>query len=184
MEREFEDLAGLLDLAGPGTAVYGFSSGATLALLAARAGTAGSSLLLVEPPLVADVDRSALVEAHRRLQQDRAAARVWFDTEVTGIPPAIRAQFPPLTDQDLANAPAMVHELAFLPGTTADQFGGVAVPTLLMASDATAPELLADTRALGAVLPQVDLRILAGRWHGLADDVIVEAICDFLVAAD
>src|SRR3978361_2378609 len=50
VEREVEDLAAMLDLAGPGASVYGFSSGATLALLAADAGLPISRLLLLEPP--------------------------------------------------------------------------------------------------------------------------------------
>ncbi|MEO7371341.1 MAG: alpha/beta hydrolase, partial [Ilumatobacteraceae bacterium] len=116
-EREFEDLQAMLELAGADASVYGFSSGATLALLAAAHGLGIARLLLLEPPLVPDPDLEPREEARRRLDLDRADARRWFDEEIVGIPAEVRAQFPPLTDADLANAPAMLHELTFLPGT-------------------------------------------------------------------
>ena len=184
VEREFEDLALLLELAGPDASVYGFSSGATLALLAAVEGVPISRLLLLEPPLVPDPDVGPLNEARRRLDIDRADARRWFDEEITGIPPHIRAQFPPLTDADLANAPAMLHELTFLPGTTPERFRSVTVPTLLMASDHTAPTLLEAVRNLGRVVPNAVVRVLPGQWHGIDDDTLVLTIHEFLDASD
>ena len=179
-EREFEDLHAVLALAGPDASVYGFSSGATLALLAAAHGAGIARLLLLEPPLVADPDLSPREEARRRLCLDRADARRWFDEEVVGIPAEVRAQFPPLTDADLANTSAMLHELTFLPGTTANQFNALKVPTLLMASDHTAPDLLRALHELGAAIPDAMVRVLPGQWHGLSDDVIVDVIGEFL----
>ena len=182
-EREFEDLQAVLELAGPEASVYGFSSGATLALLAAAHGAPIARLLLLEPPLIADPDLSQREEARRRLGLDRAAARRWFDEEVVGIPAEVRAQFPAFTEADLANAPAMLHELTFLPGTTANQFSNLKVPTLLMASDHTSPNLLTRLHELGAAIPHAVVRVLPGQWHGLADDVIVGTIGDFLTGA-
>jgi hypothetical protein len=51
VDREFEDLQALIDLAGGATFVHGFSSGATLALLAAERGLSIARLSLLEPPL-------------------------------------------------------------------------------------------------------------------------------------
>jgi pimeloyl-ACP methyl ester carboxylesterase len=182
VEQEFEDLALLLQLAGPDAAVYGFSSGATLALLAAVDGVPIPRLLLLEPPLVPDPDLGPLQEAHRRLSIDPADARRWFDEEITGIPAHIRAQFPPLTAEHLANAPAMLHELAFLPGTTPARFSTLTVPTLLMASDHTAPNLLQAVRDLGRAVPNAVVRVLPGQWHGIDDDTLVLVIHEFLNA--
>lgn len=180
VEREFDDLAAVLDLAGPDASVYGFSSGATLALLGAANGLPVTRMLLTEPPLIPDADLAPLAEARRRLAEDRADARKWFDEEVTGVPAEVRAQFPPPTPLDLANAPAMLHELAFLPGTTAEHFRSVTVPTLLMASDHTAPGLLEATRALGEALPHAVVRVLPGQWHGVPDADIVAEVDAFL----
>lgn len=182
VQREFEDLRSVLELAGPEASVYGFSSGATLALLAANDGAPIARLLLLEPPLVPDPDPGPLEEARRRLQADLADARRWFDQDITGIPAEIRAQFPPLTAQDLANTPAMLHELTFLPGTTAAQFSETPTPTLLMASDHTAPDLIQGVRDLQAAMPRAEVRILPGQWHGIADDLLVSTIGDFVQA--
>jgi pimeloyl-ACP methyl ester carboxylesterase len=159
---EFDDLQAVLDRAGGEALVYGFSSGATLALLAARAGVRGKRMILVEPPLVPDRDDSVKAEAERRLTQDRGAARRWFDEHVTGIPAHVLANFPPLAQQDLDNTPAMLHELSFLPGTRADLFADVQVPALVVASDHTAPSLLEAAQQLAAVMPHATLQILAG----------------------
>jgi pimeloyl-ACP methyl ester carboxylesterase len=181
LERELDDLALVLQMAGPGAAVYGFSSGATLALLAAARGVEIAELLLLEPPLIPDPSLGPLQEARRRLTLDRADARRWFDEAVTGIPAEVRAQFPPLSEADLANAPAMLHELTFLPGTTAAQFAGLRQPTLLMASERTAPYLLGCAQDLAAAIPDSHLRLLPGGWHGVDDDTLVRAIVDFVV---
>jgi len=184
VEREFDDLTMIMEIAGPGAAVYGFSSGATLALLAAAHGVEISQLLLLEPPLVPDPSSGPLEEARRRLSLDRADARRWFDESVTGIPARVRAQFPPLSDADLANAPAMLHELTFLPGTDAARFADLRRPTLLMASQRTAPYLIECARALAEAIPGSQLRLLPGGWHGVDDDTLVAAIHDFEIDQD
>lgn len=184
VEREFEDLAAILELAGPGAVVYGFSSGATLALLAAAHGLPIARLVLNEPPLMPDPELSHREEARRRLVKDPADARRWFDEEVTGIPPEIRAQFPPPTPLDLANASAMLHELTFLPGTSPERFTDVRTPTLLIASDHTAPDLLRMTRELGQALPNAAVRVIPGQWHHLADEDVVAAIGAFVAGND
>lgn len=184
VEREFDDLTLILEIAGPGAAVYGFSSGATLALLAAAHGVEISQLLLLEPPLVPDPSLGPLEEARRRLSLDRADARRWFDESVTGIPAQVRAQFPPPCDADLANAPAMLHELTFLPGTDAARFADLRQPTLLMASQRTAPYLIGCAQALAESIPGSLLRLLPGGWHGVDDDTLVTAIHDFVMDHD
>jgi pimeloyl-ACP methyl ester carboxylesterase len=50
VEREVEDLRALIADAGGSTAVYGFSSGAVLAVEAAARGAAVTKLVLLEPP--------------------------------------------------------------------------------------------------------------------------------------
>jgi len=180
VEREYEDLEVILEVAGPGAAIYGFSSGATLALLAAAHGAEISRLLLLEPPLVPDPSLGPLEEARRRLLLDRADARRWFDESVTGIPAEVRAQFPPPSPADLANAPTMLHELTFLPGTAAAHFAGLHQPTLLMASEQTAPFLIRCAQDLAAAIPGSRLRLLPGSWHGVDDVTLLRTIDDFI----
>ena len=55
--REIEDLASVIEAAGGSAYVFGHSSGAVLALEAARAGLPMRGLILYEPPLVVDNSR-------------------------------------------------------------------------------------------------------------------------------
>lgn len=184
VEQEFEDLRSLLDAAGPDALVYGFSSGATLALLAARAGVPMHRLVAVEPPLAPDDGGTLFAEAEKRLGRDKAAARRWFDEHVTGIPAHILESFPPPTDQDLANTPTMLHELTFLPGTSGEMFAEVQVPTLVVASDQTAPVLLESAKQIVEAMPRATLRILPGHWHGVPQEALVEQIREFDTGPD
>ncbi len=186
VEREFEDLEAVITRAGGAADVYGFSSGATLALLAARAGGSIRGLALLEPPLMPTPDPGLSLrdEYVRRYEADPAAARLWFLTSVNRIPAELLATFAPPSDEDLRNAEANAHELAFLPGTAADQFAGVAVPTLLIASDHTPPPLPDFASALAEAMPHAEYRVLPGGWHGVSDELLTEAITGFLVAPD
>jgi pimeloyl-ACP methyl ester carboxylesterase len=54
IEREIEDIAALIDVAGGSACVYGTSSGAALALAAATSGLGIQKLALYEPPFNPD----------------------------------------------------------------------------------------------------------------------------------
>jgi pimeloyl-ACP methyl ester carboxylesterase len=185
VEREFEDLAAVLALVDGPTDVYGFSSGATLALLAAAAGVPIRRLALLEPPLSSEDDANTddLDEFERRYAADPADGHRWFTTEVVGVPPEVLATLPPPSAQVLADAATISHELTFLPGATVDRFAGLATPTLLVSSDDTAPEMarLAD---LAVVMPNASLRVLPGEWHTVDDATLTPAVREFLHAPD
>ena len=184
VEREFEDLAAVIETAGGTAVVYGFSSGATLSLLAAAAGVPIARLALLEPPLTdePDPDHDLAREAQRRLDEDVAAAHRWFNVSIVGVPDEVMAQLPPLGEEDLGNARTIVHELTFLPGTPATRFAGVQQPTLLLASDRTAPVMYEFADQLQQALPRPTARVLPGEWHGLDDDTLTDAIVEFVSA--
>src|SRR5205085_9398240 len=54
VEREIEDLAAIIEAAGGSAGVFGYSSGAMLALYAAAAGLPIDRLVLYDPPYLAD----------------------------------------------------------------------------------------------------------------------------------
>lgn len=178
VEREFEDLAAVITLAEGPADVYGFSSGATLALLAAEAGLPIRRLALLEPPLFAepDPDHTMSAEAQRRVDADIVDARRWFNTDIVGVPAEILDQMPAPTHEDLVNSRTIVHELTFLPGTPAARFSGVRTPTVVMASDHTAPEILEWASQLEEAMPSAARRVLPGEWHGVDDATLAEAI--------
>lgn len=181
VEREFEDLQAIIQVTGESPLVYGFSSGATLSLLAAQSGLAIERLVLFEPPLFPDADprHELAIEAQRRVDEDRAAAHRWFNKEIVGVPDEVLDEMPPLSEQDMANTPSIVHELTFLPGTPASRFADVQQPALVLASDKTAPEMYEFAEQLKGELPHLTYRVLPGEWHGLDDGTITQAIVDF-----
>lgn len=183
VQREFEDLAAVIALADGPVDVYGFSSGATLALQAAEAGLPIRRLALLEPPLFPEPDPEHVLssEAQRRVDADVADAHRWFSTDIVGVPEEILAQFPPPSAEDLVNARTIVHELTFLPGTPASRFATVDTPTLLMASDHTAPEILEWSAQLEGAMPSVVRWVLPGQWHGVDDAILTDAMRAYLL---
>ena len=181
VEREIEDLAAMVGLASGPVTVYGFSSGATLALLAAAGGVRIDRLTLLEPPLLPDADPSFALrdEAQRRIDDDVDAADQWYNTEIVGVPPEVLAELPPRTDADRRNTRTIVHELEFLPGTSAERFAGVEQPTLLIASDATAPIMYEIADALVSAMPDAERVVLPGEWHGVDDVTLTREIVRF-----
>src|SRR5438270_1985362 len=120
VEREIEDLAALIAEAGGAAAVFGYSSGANLALQAAASGLPITRLALYEAPYLVDVDNgqkagagpshaaqlSALIAAGRR-----GDAVEYFQKQMVGIPEEVVVQ--------LRHAPfrpaleAMAHTLVY-----------------------------------------------------------------------
>jgi len=98
VEREIEDLGALINEAGGSSAVFGYSSGANLALKAAASGLAITKLALYEPPFQVDESRprppadlpeqlTKLVSAGRR-----GDAVELYQTKAVGIPEEVVAQ--------------------------------------------------------------------------------------------
>lgn len=185
IDREFEDLAAIIALTDGPADLYGFSSGATLGLLAAEARVPIGRLVLLEPPLLSDPDPELHVraEAQRRLDTDIADAHRWFNEVIVGVPAEILEQFPALSPEDLANTRTIVHELTFLPGTPAERFASVRTPTLILASDHTAPQILEWASQLETAMPSATRQVLPGQWHGLDDATLTKAIRDYLLTS-
>lgn len=180
VQREVEDLTAMIGLAAGPVTVYGFSSGATLALIAAEAGAPIARLTLLEPPLYdeADPERAFRAEGERRLAAGNAELRRWFDVEVVGVPAEVLAEMPPPSEELLRDAPSLLHELEFLPGTPARRFASVQQPALFIAAETTAPEILVSGRELEEALPNGQFRAVPGEWHGVDDATLVGLISE------
>jgi pimeloyl-ACP methyl ester carboxylesterase len=98
VEREIEDLGALIAEAGGSAAVFGFSSGAILALKAAAGGLPITRLALYDAPFEVDGGRSRpLVDHAARLgallaDGRRGDAVEYFQAEMVGLPPDVVAQ--------------------------------------------------------------------------------------------
>ncbi len=112
IEREIEDLDALIAQAGGSAFVFGYSSGATLALRAAAHGLAISRLALYDPPPSGSRAGQIAPQLAELIAADRRGDAVeLFQTEAVGIPAAVVAQ--------LRNAPfrpyleKMAHTLVY-----------------------------------------------------------------------
>src|SRR6266545_5003668 len=95
IEREVEDLGALIGEAGGAAAVFGYSSGALLALHAASRALPISRLALYDAPFVVDGEQP--VDHARRLAElvkagRRGDAVEYFQSKIVGIPDDVVAQ--------------------------------------------------------------------------------------------
>lgn len=185
-EREVEDLAALIDAATDGgTAVYGYSSGALLALHAAAAGLPIGRIALLEPPLPEDdavrpdpltIELADLVAAGRN---DDAVER--FHRAI-GVPDEVidgmrgTAAFEAMS----AIAPTLVYDCRLSDATTMDLLGTVGVPTLVLDSEGSGENLTGWAASVAALLPNGTHRSLPGEWHGVPDETLAPVLIEYL----
>lgn len=199
--REVEDIQALIAESGGTSFVFGHSSGAVLALEAARLlNTKIRKLALYEPPFIVDDCRPAarpdwLEQTKALLAAGRPGDALELFQIQVGMPAAMVKQFrqspmwPPLQ----AMAHTLVYDLTILEGTQA----GSPLP-LRKWAEATVPTLVMDgTKFLGSeeghawmqhaademarVLPHAQRRTLAGQDHGADAEVLAAALKEYFI---
>ena len=193
--REIEDLAAILAAAGGPTCVFGHSSGAGLAVLAAAGGgVAISRLGLYEPPyMVTKGDHLPPADLADRITELSSSGRrgdaveFWMKNTVR-LPAEAIAQmrqgpaWPALE--------AVVHTAAYDATIMADQERGdplpaawasqVTVPTLIMDGE-NSPAWMHDSMdALAALLPDTRRHTFPGADHSVAPDALTPVLRDFI----
>ena len=189
VEREVEDIDAVVEAAGGSAYLFGSSSGAALALEAARQlPTRITKLALWEPPYIpegyprppADTAKtfSDLVAAGKR-----GDAAEYFMAKVVGMPPEFVAQArssPWWPAQE-----ALAHTLAYdatimgdysLP---VDRAALVTAPTLVMAGGASFPFMRETAQALADALPSGQTRTLEGQDHNIAPEAVAPVVKEF-----
>jgi pimeloyl-ACP methyl ester carboxylesterase len=189
VDREIEDLAALIAEAGGEAAVFGYSSGAMLALQAAGRGLAITRLALYDPPyVVGDSQPGQTVDHTANLAELIAAGRrgdavEYFQAKMVGIPEDIVAQLrhAPFRPALEAMAHTLVYEATILGDRSLpiDLASALTTPTLVVAGGAS-PFMRAAAQALADVLPNGEARILEGQSHDIEPSVlgpVLEAWC-------
>jgi alpha-beta hydrolase superfamily lysophospholipase len=191
IEREIEDIAAVIEVAGGRAHLYGSSSGAVLAMRAAAAGLPVAKLAMWEPPYsvhgrpdlpddTASVYRE-LVEAGRR-----GDAAEYFMAKVVGMPPEFVAgarQQPWWPQQE-----ALAHTLAY----DAEIMGDYTIPTEL-ARSAPVPTLVVigaasfgffdeTADALVELIPDARRSTLEGQEHNVDPAALAPALAEFFKA--
>jgi pimeloyl-ACP methyl ester carboxylesterase len=190
VDREIEDLGALVAASGLPASVFGYSSGAALALKAAASGLPITKLVLYEPPFNPDdsypllpanlADQLAeLVSAGRR-----GDAVELYQTKAVGIPEDVVAQ--------LRHAPfrpgleAIAHTLAYDATIIGDRslptelITSVTAPTLVISGEQSPPFLRAAAQAVAQALPNGRLNSLPGQGHDISPEATAPVMAEFL----
>jgi pimeloyl-ACP methyl ester carboxylesterase len=178
VEREIEDLAALIGEVGGSAGVFGYSSGAVLALRAAAAGLSISRLAVYDAPLlVGPYFRPNGVNHADRLSEliamgRRSEAVEYFQQYVVGIPVEVVAKmrYAPFRPNLERIAHTLVYECLVLGDSSLPSpkvAARVTMPTLLLAGGQSAPIMPAAAEALAGLLPDARARLLPDQTHDL-----------------
>jgi pimeloyl-ACP methyl ester carboxylesterase len=188
--REIEDLAALISAAGRSASVFGYSSGAALALKAAASGLPVTKLVLYEPPFNTDDSYPALPASFATQLAElvsagrRGDAVELYQTKAVGIPEEVVAQ--------MRHAPfrpgleALAHTLAYDAAIIGDRslptalLATVTIPALVISGEQSPPFLRDAARATAAALPGGRLSVLPGQGHDINPEATAPVMAEFL----
>ncbi len=195
-DREVEDLEALAAMAGGTVFVHGTSSGAALALEAAKRVPIGK-LAVYEPPFVVDNTRSPipddyLAKLNRLVAEGRRADAVRMFMRFVGTPAIFTAIMPltPVWSKLKAVAHTLPYDIAMLQdhqrGTpfTPGEWAAIKVPTLVAAGGKSPAWMTNGTRALADALPDAQYRTLPGQTHMVKPQVIAPVLTEFFLTHD
>lgn len=191
IEREVEDIDAMMEAAGGSAHLWGSSSGAALALIAAEQGAAVDKLALWEPPFIPEgvpkppadqVQQYETMVAEGR----RGDAVEFFMSKVVGLPDEMVAG---AKSQPWWGATeALAHTLAYDARIMAnydvplERAAAVKVPTLVLAGGADMPWMRDTAAALAEALPNGEVRFLEGQGHDVDSDVLAKTLKEFFLA--
>lgn len=190
VEREVEDLGALIAAAGGPACLYGFSSGAILALQAAALGLPVRRLALLEPPLSTDAPPDAppdprLADTIREhVVAGRRGDAVAAFQQGIGVPEDMTAGMrqSPMWPTLESIAHTLVYDLTITPSLSVARLHDIQTPALVLASDKSDDRLLTWAQGVGDALPNGETRRLPGGWHGVSADVLAPVLTDFFKA--
>ncbi len=187
VQREVDDIAALVTAVGGTAAVYGHSSGAGLAAIAASTGLPFTKVVLHEPPYGPDdVDSE---EDGRQvldlLREDQRQEAVELFLMMAGMPKqsAIEtAAAPGVADL----APTLAYDFAVMdhgaPGgrTPGDLLAKITQPTLVVAGTASPPFMVDAAHRIVEMLPTARYAELADQDHVVPPELLAPVLTEFL----
>jgi pimeloyl-ACP methyl ester carboxylesterase len=185
IEREIEDLEALIAKAGGSACLFGYSSGATLALRAAAHGLAISQLALYEPPPTGTKAGNLAPRLTELISAGRRGDAVeLFQTEGVGIPAAVVAQmrnapFRPALEK---MAHTLVYESIILGSLPTGLVASVRVPTLVIDGEESPEVMRHAAQSLAEALPDGRYRTLDGQGHDIVPAVVAPVLEEFFLA--
>jgi pimeloyl-ACP methyl ester carboxylesterase len=188
VEREIEDLDTLVQRVGGTAAVFGFSSGAALALAAAAHGLAITRLVLFDLPLSVHALANPVDHANALDELVRAGRRgdavEYFQRRMVGLPEPVIAQLrhAPFRPALEAMAHTLVYEATILGDgqLPVEKVRKIRCPTLAIAAGAAHPIMRESAEAIARMIPDAHALILEGATHALAPEVLAAPLLRFL----
>jgi pimeloyl-ACP methyl ester carboxylesterase len=191
-EREIEDLAALIEVAGGTACVSGQSSGAALALAAAQQLPGIKKLAMYEAPFVVDDTAkpatqaflAALQEAVARDQRTKAVKLFMGQVGTPALMTAIMPLFP-MWSKLTAVAHTLPYDISMivpygkgkpLPATLG---ASLTIPTLVMDGGKSPTGMRHAMQALAHTLPNARYRTLDGQTHMVKSEVLVPVLEEF-----
>src|ERR1700730_18315116 len=193
-DREREHLEALAATAGGTVFVHGTSSGAALALEAAKRIPAIGKLAVYEPPFIVDGTRSPipddyLARLNRLVADGRSGDAVKMFMRFVGTPAIFTAVMPltPVWPKLKAVAPTLPYDSAIVQdhqrGTafTPGEWAAVKTPTLVAAGGKSPAWMINGTRALADALQDEKYRTLPGQTHMVKPQAIAPVLTEFFL---
>jgi pimeloyl-ACP methyl ester carboxylesterase len=185
IEREIEDLDALISQAGGSARVFGYSSGALLALRAAAHGLAIAQLAVYDPPPTGAKAGQLAPQLTELIAAGRRGDAVeLFQTEAVGIPTAIVAQMrhAPFRPGLEKMAHTLVYESTILGSLPERLLASVRVPTLVIDGEESHVMLRQAAQSVADALPNSRYRTLKGQGHDIAPAVVAPVLAEFFLA--
>jgi pimeloyl-ACP methyl ester carboxylesterase len=189
LEREFEDVAAVVDSIGAPVHLLGHSFGALCALEAARLTPNIAKLVLYEPPEVPHFPPGFIAELQELIAQGRRDKTVtrFFQVVLERSPQDIeRMRGEPTWPTRVAAAHILARETAveedyrFEPG----RFTDMGKPTLLLQGEVSPPFLKSSTQVVHTALPNSRVVVMPGQGHNAmrtAPDLLSTEVLRFLL---
>jgi pimeloyl-ACP methyl ester carboxylesterase len=191
VEREVEDIAALLNEAGGEAFVWGISSGAVLALEAAKSLAGIKKLALYEAPFIVDDSRPATQDDWVRIGEAVAAGRrseaIRLFLKSVGAPGLFvtAMRLTPMWSKLKAVARTLPYDGAIVRNNQqgkplpADRWLNVTAPTLVIDGGASPVWMQRANRALADLLPNAQYRTLKGQTHRLQPKALAPILATF-----
>jgi pimeloyl-ACP methyl ester carboxylesterase len=188
IDREIEDIEAVIEAAGGEAGIFGSSSGAVLAMMAAEAGLPITKLAMWEPPFIPEGIPTPPEDQVQQYETMVAAGRrgdavEYFMSRVVGMPPEFVAGA--RSQPWWAATEALAHTLAYdarIMGDyriPTDRAANVKVPSLVVAGGADMPFMRDTATALADAIPNGEARLLDGQGHDVDPTVLAPVLRDF-----
>jgi pimeloyl-ACP methyl ester carboxylesterase len=189
VQREIEDIAALVDVAGGSASLFGISSGAALCIRVVASGLPIKKVVLFEPPFITDaMKHRAPADAVEQLLRmtaggRRADAVRYYFTKIMGMPAIVPfiMRFTSNWSSMKANANSLPYDAAVMGDfiMPKDQIAAIQIPALVIDSEKSPALLRKPVEVVASILPNGQRRSLKGQMHNVPPNILAPVLVEF-----